>query len=164
MAINKLDELLNVLEHLLTKGVNVPLSGGRALVCVSDAVDVLGEIRESLPSEIRIAGDIAEREENILDNAKKSAQLIVQKAEEKARELLNEEKIMQQAAAKAQDVVREAVMNSKDIKASTYKFLYEVFDLAENGLIACLNDVKNAKSAIKQDGDRDGPSKRLEKS
>ncbi|MDR2817310.1 MAG: hypothetical protein LBB04_01115 [Oscillospiraceae bacterium] len=154
MATNKIDELLNILEHMLTKGVKVPLSGGRALVYVGEAVEILEEIRESLPSEIRIAGDVAEREEAILENARKSAQMAIQRAEEKANLLVSEEEILQRAMKKAQEVVAEATISAKDIKAETYEHLSDLLDSTENGLLGCLNDIKNTKSILKQNGGR----------
>jgi cell division septum initiation protein DivIVA len=154
MAINKIDELLNVLEHLLTKGMKIPLSGGRALVYVGEAVEILEEIRESLPSEVRIAGDIAEREEAILENARKSAQMMIQKAEEKACLLVNEEEILQKAMKKAQEVVAEATINAKEIKADTYEHLDDLLNRTENGLLGCLNDIKNTKNILKQNGEK----------
>ncbi|GHV30199.1 hypothetical protein FACS189481_4110 [Clostridia bacterium] len=154
MATNKIDELLNVLEHLLTKGVKIPLSGGKAFVYVSEAVEILEEIRESLPSEVRIAGDIAEREEAILENARKSAQMMIQKAEEKASLLVTEEEILQKAMKKAQEVVSEATINAKEIKTDTYQHLDDLLNRTENGLLGCLNDIKNTKNILKQNGEK----------
>jgi organic radical activating enzyme len=155
MATNKMDELLNILEHLLTKGKKIPLSGGRAVVCVSELLEVLEEVRENLPSEIRIASDITEREEAILENAKKSVQLMVQKAEEKASLLINGEEITQKAREKAQDIINEAMINARDIRRNTYQYLDELLNKAENGLLGCLNDVRGTKNVLKNDGRKD---------
>ncbi|MDR1260284.1 MAG: hypothetical protein LBJ83_00950 [Oscillospiraceae bacterium] len=163
MATNKIDELLNILEHLFTKGVKIPLSGGRIVVRINEILEILEEIRESLPSEVRMAGDITEREEAILENAKKSAQLMIQKAEEKASLLINEEDVTQRAFEKAQDVMNEAMINARNIKRNTYQYLDELLNKAENGLFGCLNDVKNTKNILKSDVKKDRQVKVEEK-
>ena len=78
---NKIDEFLNILEGLLSKGAKVPLTGGRALVYAEEGLEVINELRACLPDELRKADDIITREESIIESAKNSADLIIRKAE-----------------------------------------------------------------------------------
>ena len=150
MAVNRIEELLNIMEHLLSRGWKVPLSGGKAVIYASEGLELIEEIRTNLPDEVRKAEDITHREELIIDNAKKTAELIVQKAEEKACLMLNETEILKKSQAKAQDIISESTINAREIKESTYKFLDDLLNKAENGLQGCLNDIKSTKGIIKQ--------------
>ena len=147
---NKIDEFLNILEDLLSRGAKVPLTGGRALVYANEGLEVINELRAFLPDELKKADDILTREESIIESAKNSADLISRKAEEKACLVLNETEITKRAQIKAQDIISEATINAREVKNSTYQYLSDLLNKAEKGLQGCLNDIKTTKEVINQ--------------
>ena len=84
------NELLDTIEDALEEGANVPLSGGKKIVDVEQIRDYLDEIRANLPGELRQAQQIVNDRAQIVETANAQAQVIVKKAEERARILTSE--------------------------------------------------------------------------
>ncbi len=55
MATKNIENLLANLEEILEEGMGVPLSGGKRMVDIDAARDVIDEIRDNLPNEITMA-------------------------------------------------------------------------------------------------------------
>ena len=82
-------ELLDTIEDAVEEGTNVPLSGGKKIVDAEQIRNLLDEVRENLPGELRQAQQIVNDRAQIVDSANAQAQAIVKKAEERARILVS---------------------------------------------------------------------------
>ena len=92
------EELLEELSEIVEKAWNFPLGRGRAMLDVEEVREILGEIREAMPQEIRQAKAIVADRKQIIDDAKREAETIVRVAEERARAMVNQDEIVRQAA------------------------------------------------------------------
>ncbi|MBQ9606033.1 MAG: ATPase [Lachnospiraceae bacterium] len=85
------------------------------IVNKDDIYDLLEELKNNIPEEIKHSRQIVANRDAILDNAKATANQLLAKAEEKQGELVEKNEIMQQAYAQAQEVVNQANMNAMDL-------------------------------------------------
>ena len=102
------NELLDTIEDALEEGANVPLSGGKKIVDVEQIRDLLDEIRANLPGELRQAQQIVNDRAQIVETANAQAQVIVKKAEERARILTSEAEIVKAAQQRAAEITTAA--------------------------------------------------------
>lgn len=87
---------LDNLEELILAGTNVPLTELK-LVDASLLLEQLKEIKASLPVEIATANEIVNRHQDIINEAQGYAYLIIESAEKKAVEIVQESSIVRQA-------------------------------------------------------------------
>ena len=73
MAVS-IEAMLEALEELLEEGMSVPLSGGRRVVDIDQARDIIDDIRINMPQEILQAKAIVQDRARILAKAKKEAE------------------------------------------------------------------------------------------
>ncbi len=85
------------------------------IVNKDDIYDLLEELKNNIPDEIKHSRQIVANRDAILDNAKSSAEALLAKAEQKQGELVEKNEIMQQAYAQAQEVVNQANMNAMEL-------------------------------------------------
>lgn len=97
------EDLIDELTDVLEKGWHLPFAGGKSFIDSEDAKQILDEIREAIPSEVRKAKAIVADRAQIISEAQREAETIVRVAEEKAKALVNQEEIVRQAQAKAND-------------------------------------------------------------
>ena len=88
------EELLDELYDMVEKAWNFPLSRGRAMLDGEEVKDILEEIREAMPQEIRQAKAIVADRTQIISDAKREAETIVRVAEERARAMVNQDEIV----------------------------------------------------------------------
>ena len=116
------ETMLENLEEVLEEGMSVPLSGGKRMVDVDTARDIIDEIRINMPQEILQAKAIVQDRAQILANAKREAEEMVRAAEERARKLLDKEELVRQAEEKAKSILAEANRNATELRTTVVRY------------------------------------------
>ena len=80
-----IEDLIDEMYDLLDKGWKMPLSAGKMFVDGEEVRQILDEIKEEIPSEVRKAKAIVADRAQILDEAQREAETIIRVAEEKAK-------------------------------------------------------------------------------
>ena len=96
-----IDEILEMMDDMLDKAVNMPFSSKKSLIDVDKMRELIDEIRLNMPREIKQAHDLVNDRKTILNDAKNEAASIVAKAEQRAAALVAQQEIVRQATAKA---------------------------------------------------------------
>ncbi|MBQ3008290.1 MAG: ATPase [Oscillospiraceae bacterium] len=149
MAVS-LETLLENLEEVLEEGMAVPLSGGKRMVDVDTARDIIDDIRRYMPQEILQARAIVQDRSQILATAKKEAEDMVKTAEERARALLNKDELVRQAEAKAKTITDEATQQAAKLRASVTKYCDNMLSTTQEQLQKSYNDVKLIRDTLKK--------------
>ena len=143
-----IEELISELENLINKSWGVPLTGGKCLVDVDELEKILYEIKTNLPLDIQKARDIIEKENKIIDGARSTSETILEKAEERAKNIIDEQEIVRLSRQKARDIILSAKQKEKEIKKSAYEYVESVMSSVEDSLKKCLSNVKDIKNTV----------------
>ncbi len=149
MAIS-LEALLENLEEVLEEGMSVPLSGGKRMVDVDAARDIIDDIRLNMPQEILQAKAIVQDRAQILAKAKKEAEDMVKTAEDRARVLLDREEIVRQAEAKAKTITSEANQQAAQLRATVTKYCDNMLASTQEQLQKSYNEMKIVRDSLKK--------------
>lgn len=84
----RVEDLINELEDMMNDAKVLPLTGGKAVVDTEAVLDILDDIQDALPGEVRQAKSIVADRSQILAEAKKEAEEIIRAGEEKKKQLL----------------------------------------------------------------------------
>lgn len=144
-----IEEILDMLDELIDSSWTLPLSGGRSVVDVEKVRDLIDDIRLNLPSEIKQAKAIVADRNEILSNAKREADSILLKAEERAKALCSNEEVVKQANQKANEILSQASMKTKEMKKATSEFADNLLRTTEETLLNALNGVKTTRQTIR---------------
>ena len=85
------EELLDLMEETLEAGSAVPFTSSKRVVDVDRMRDIIDEVRNNMPDEVRESKKIVNDREQIVKNARIEAEGIIQQAEERARTLVSEQ-------------------------------------------------------------------------
>ena len=99
------EELLDMLEETLEEGTAVPFAAAKRVVDVDRCRDIVDEVRNNLPDELRDSKKIVADREQILKNAQTDADNIIKQAEERARVLVSDKEITKRAQKMAVELV-----------------------------------------------------------
>jgi vacuolar-type H+-ATPase subunit H len=109
---------LDNLEELILAGTHIPLTE----LSILDAVlllEQLNQIKASLPVELTTAMEIVNRRQEIINEAEGYAYLIVQSAEKKATEIVQESTIVRQAELDGAKIRLKTEQECEDLKQAT---------------------------------------------
>lgn len=113
--------LLDEIEDIVEDGTSVPLSK-RTLIDAEEVLDIIKEIRIRLPDEIKQAAWIKEEKQRILADAQKDADTMLNEAEYKLEELIDQEGITKAAQDRAEEIINRAQATAKEIRLGAMEY------------------------------------------
>ena len=122
----KIIDLLQEIEDILDSAGGFPLTG-KVIVDPDEISDILKEIKNGLPEEIRQAQWIKNERQRILDDARAEYDRLVSEAKEKSDRMVDSDDITLRAKKRADDIMRATEENVVNLKKGTYTYIDEVF-------------------------------------
>ena len=166
-----IDELLDVMDETLEEAVNLPFTGGKRMVDVEKGEifysaplipeyagtkikvrDIIDDIRLNMPAEIRQAKAIVQDRADIVESAKKEAEAIVKRAEDRARAMVAQEAIVKAAQQKATEILTSAQSQSREMRTTVTNYCENMLRHTEEQLAKSMTEVKTVRSTLRQSG------------
>ena len=144
----KVDDLILQLQDLINDAKQVPFSGGKVMVNSEDVYDIIDQIQDSKPSEVRQAKNIVADRKQILAEANREAENIIRSAEERKKVMLNQNEIVREAQAKAKELESDAKQKSSEIRKAANVYVDSIMKRTEESLSAQLGEVKKTRANI----------------
>lgn len=144
------DQLLELMEETLEEGTAMPFSASRRLVDVDRIRDIIDEVRNNLPDEIRDSKKIVNDKDQILADAQQSADNIIKKAEERARVLVSEQEVVKRAKKYAAELVSAAKAQADELMRSAVNYCEEVLKKSEETLNRSISGIKTTRMNLRK--------------
>ena len=145
---NNIDEILEQMDELLDKSASVPFATHKVMIDGERLRELIDDIRLNIPQEIKRAKLTDFDCERIIKEAEQKAELIVQRAEERAKTLVASDAIIKEAKQKAMELLTQAQARSKEIKMATNNYVDNMLRDAEIYFTKGLQDVKRTSQEI----------------
>ena len=144
-----IEEVLDIMDELLDKSWGLPLSGGKCVVDVDKMRDLIDDIRINLPTEIKQAKAIVADRNEILDVARREAEGVIRKAEERAKALIAQEEIIRLSQGKATEILTQTQMQSREIRQAAQAFSDDILRTTEEAMTKSLADIRATRQALR---------------
>ena len=144
------DELLNLMEETLEDATGLPFAGARRVVDVEKLGDIIDEIRLNLPTEVRQAKAIVNDRAEIVADAKREAEAIVKKAEDRARILVSEQEVVKAAQQRASEILSSAQTQARTMRATVTDYCENMLRTTEEQLARSAAEVKTVRANLRQ--------------
>ncbi len=144
-----IEDLIDEMYDLLDKGWKMPLSAGKMFVDGEEVRQILDEIKEEIPSEVRKAKAIVADRAQILDEAQREAETIIRVAEEKAKAMVNQDEIVRQAQQKANELIAQAQQKCKELSKASNDYVDDLMRRADESLSENLAELRKTRQSIK---------------
>lgn len=144
-----IEDLIDEMYDVLDKGWKMPLSAGRMFVDGEEVRQILDEIKEEIPSEVRKAKAIVADRAQIISEAQREAGTIIRVAEEKAKTLVNQEEIVRQAQAKANELIAQAQTKFKEMRKASNDYVDDLMRRTDEALAENLAELRKTRQSIK---------------
>src|SRR5262245_31342334 len=117
--------LLDQLEEVLGGGSRLPLTS-RTLVDEQEILDILDQIRVSIPDELKAARRLTQERDQILADARTEADRIVRDAQADAAERVAEHYLVRTAEGRDADIEERALRQADDVRRQADAYAYRV--------------------------------------
>jgi len=141
--------LVDRLEEIVTESRAIPLSN-RVVLDEDRFLDIVDQMRVSIPEEIKKAKRIQQERERIIAQANEEAGRIVSLAQEEANQLLAAHEIARSAELRAAVIVERAQNEARQIRRDADDYVLEVLSQLEYQLDGLLTTVRNGLRRVQQ--------------
>ena len=86
----KVEDLILQLQDVISAAKSMPFSGGKVMVSSDEIYDILDQIQDAMPAEVRQAKNIVADRKQILAEANRESENIIRSAEERKKAMLRQ--------------------------------------------------------------------------
>ena len=143
-------QLIDHLENLVNESRSIPLSNNIA-VDLDRILDLIDQMKSSIPIEIQEAKKITGNKERIQIQAKEEAKRIISLAREEASKYISDESIVEQAQLKANEIIAIAQNDAENLRIQADAYALQSLQKLEVDLERIINQVRSGISTLTEE-------------
>jgi vacuolar-type H+-ATPase subunit H len=144
-----IDDLLDEIDDEIDKAWSLPLTGGKRAISADWLREKIDDVRANMPSEVRQAKNIVADRAEIISTARREAEAIIRKAEERARRMMSEEEVYKQAQTAASELLAQSQQKAREMRKGATDFAEDVLRRTEEVLANRIGDVRQARQLLR---------------
>ncbi len=146
---SKLDELISAMHNMVLDAKGIPLASEKCILDRDNLLDLIEDLRDTLPGELKEAEDIVQRKDELLTSSKREAEAIRRQAEEDARQMVSETEIVVAARRKAKEVQGNAEIQARELRRVANEYCEDTLKRTEEAVALSLEEVRKARQRFK---------------
>lgn len=143
--------LIDRLEELVEDARSFPGFGNTAMVDRDAAFDLIDQMRQSIPEELKQARWIVKERQSMLDEARSESDRIIQQAREEAEKLVSEQEVLKQAEKQGADIIEDSRRREREIRLGAEDYADDVLGNLEDNLGRLLGAVQRGRARLQGD-------------
>ncbi|PJF26117.1 MAG: hypothetical protein CUN53_09325 [Phototrophicales bacterium] len=142
-----IQHLVDRLEDLIDEGKHMPFSK-YTLIDEERALELIDQMRISIPEEIEKAARILAQRDRILAQANEEAARLVQLARERGDQMVDREALVQAAQSRAANIIEAARQEAEGITEDADRYVLDTLSDLEQQLVKVLTIIRNGISQV----------------
>ncbi|MGB4593163.1 MAG: ATPase [Coriobacteriia bacterium] len=139
--------LIDRIEELVDAGRNVPFSSNK-MVDPDKIYEIIDEIRANFPDELKQARWIVKERQEMLEEAEKEANRILEEARDRAAAIASDQEIVKLAEQQAADILDSARTKEREIRLGAEDYADEMLANLEVNLGKLLTAVQRGRDRL----------------
>lgn len=139
--------LIDRIEELVDTGRNVPFSSNK-MVDPEKVYEIIDEIRAQFPDELKQARWIVKERQEMLEEAEKEANRILEEARDRAQSLASDQEIVKLAEQQAAEILDNARNREREIRLGAEDYADEMLANLEVNLGKLLTAVQRGRDRL----------------
>jgi cell division septum initiation protein DivIVA len=144
-----LEELIDTLYENIQDAATLPLSGGKCLIDQEKILDILDDVRATLPSDLKMAKDIVDKRNEMIAAGKREAEAMRSQAEAKVREMINKDQMVTEAKHKAVEILGNAQIQAKELRQAANDYCEDTLKRTEENVAMALDEIKKIRQRFR---------------
>ena len=145
---NNIEDIITALYDMVQNAWSLPLGAEKCVLERDKVLDLLDEISNQLPGELKQAKTIVESRNEVITNAKREAEAILKQAEQQAQQMTSQEQVYLNAQAEAEQIIKNANQKIRELKQASNDFVDDALRRTEDSISGALNEIKAARSSF----------------
>ena len=146
---NGIEEIITTLYEMVQDAWSLPLGAEKCVVERDKVLDLLDEISNQLPGELKQAKTIVESRNEVITNAKREAENILKQAEQRAKQMISREEVYRQAEQEAAEMIKAAQQKIKELRQVTNDYVDDSMKRTEDAIAQALGEIRVSRSKFR---------------
>lgn len=145
---NSIEEIITSLYEMIQDAWSLPLGAEKCVLERDKVLDLLDEISNQLPGELKQAKTIVESRNEVITNAKREAESILKQAEQRARQMMSQEEVYTMAQNEANELIKETQQKIKELRRVTNEYVDDALQRTETAISTALGEIRESRSSF----------------
>ncbi|MBR4132699.1 MAG: hypothetical protein IKT99_06940 [Oscillospiraceae bacterium] len=146
---NGIEDLISILYETVQDARAVPLSSEKCIIEREKVLDLLDEISNSLPGELKQAKTIVDSRSEVITNARREAETIRKQAQQEAQQLASKEQVVKLAQQQADELMRSTHDKVRELKQVTNAYVDDALRRTEDAISSALGEIRDSRSKFR---------------
>ncbi|MDR2356502.1 MAG: hypothetical protein LBD92_00235 [Oscillospiraceae bacterium] len=146
---NRVQELLDELHAMITEAWGIPLGAEKCVIERNKALDLLDDIRAQFPQELAEAKRLVEARTEFIGNAKREAEAVRKAAEDRARQLVDEQEVLRIAQTRSAEMLSSAERSSAELRRAANEYIDDALRHTEDVLASALTEMRESRAKFR---------------
>ena len=142
---NQALEIIDMLYTMIAEAWGVPLGNDKCIIERDKALKIISDIKASLPSAIAEANRLVAARDEFIGNAKREAEAMRKSAEDRARQLVDEQEITRVARARSAEMISTAETKAAELRKVASDYVDDLMRQIEESLTASLDSIRTTR-------------------
>ncbi|MGN1138195.1 MAG: ATPase [Ruminococcus sp.] len=146
----RVDELILELQDMVNDAKQLPFSKDNKVLVSGDRIfDILEQLEDNLPSEIRQAKGVVADRDRIIAAANEKYDDMIKQAEERRKAMVSQSEIVKAAEAQAKVIISDAKKKSNEMQRAANDYVDGLLSKVDESLSAQANEIKRMRKEFK---------------
>ena len=146
---NSVQELIEMLYAMIKDAWGLPLGAEKCVIERDKALDLLDEIKGRFPTELAEARRLVDARNEFIQNAKKEAENIRKAAEDRAKQLVDENEIYKTARTKSAEMLNTADKGSAELRRVANEYVDDILRRTEEALSTAMSEMQHTRAGFR---------------
>ena len=147
---NGIEELITKLYDMVQDARSLPLGADKCIVEREKVLDMLDEISNRLPGELKQAKTIVDSRNELIAKAKREVEGIQRQAQSQAKQLVSQEAVYQEAQNQADEMIRNAQAKIKELRQVTNDYVDDSLKRTEEAIAEALGQIRETRGQFRK--------------
>lgn len=144
-----LEELINNIQEMVQEAWSLPLSSDKCVIERERMLDLIDELRSTLPKDIQMAAEIVEQRNQMMSDGRRELDTMRKRLEEEARRMLSKTELMQEARRRSKEIISNAEAQARELRRAANEYCEESLRRAEDSISASADELKKARARFR---------------
>jgi cell division septum initiation protein DivIVA len=127
----------------------IPLGADKCVIERDKALDLIDEIKAQFPQELAEAKRLVDARAEFISGAKREADNIKKTAEDRARQLVDNQEVIKTAKTKSGEIIQSAEQSANDLKRAANEYVDDAMKRTEEALAAALEEMRQTRARFR---------------
>ena len=142
-------DIIDMLYNMIAEAWGVPLGNDKCIVERDKALNLLDDLKATLPMELSEARRLVNARDEFVANAKQEAENIRSAAQKEADAMLNQENVFKEAQSRAEAKLKETDEKCRATERAASAFLDDALRQTEEGIAKALEEVRQKRTQFR---------------